>query len=284
MERIGSGFPVRQATRVINEFQLRAGSASFVAAGRDFHRSAVLMLMLRAALKGDGRRFSLQAVAASLHRPRETVRRAGRALMVAGFCEIDRSSVHLVPAFETLPAVVRLSDDLDRIFRALVAGFEASGIALPADVAMHSARERVAAALDIYLSVFELSEVQPAQLMMLYLVGAVTVLNAARLTHDPDLSRRYEGAGDVPPDDLRRPASLRDVEALDGFPYSTLWRHAVLAEMLGILEKTPEGYLLARKYLTYSGLSRDPLEKVRYVRRVFHDLAAGRYAEGAADA
>ncbi len=36
--------------------------------------------------------------------------------------------------------------------------------------------------------------------------------------------------------------------------------------------------------LAIAGLPREPLEKVRYVRRVFHDLAAGRYASGAAGA
>lgn len=283
MERIGSAFPVRHATRVINAFQLRAQSAAFVAAGRDFHRSAVLMLMLRAALKGDSRKFSLQAMSASLHRPRETVRRAGRALIAAGFCEADGNSFYLVPGFDTLPAITRLSDTLAAIFDALIAGFEVSGIHPPAGSADRPPRERVAAALDIYLSVFELSEVQPAALMTLYLIGAVTVLNAARLTDDPVLGCRYGGADDVPPDELRCPATLREVEALDGFPYSTLWRHAVLAELIGVLEKTPDGYLLARKYLTYSALSREPLEKVRYSRRVFHDLAAGRYARTGAE-
>jgi hypothetical protein len=193
MERIGSAFPVRHATRVINAFQLRAQSAAFVAAGRDFHRSAVLMLMLRAALKGDSRKFSLQAMSASLHRPRETVRRAGRALIAAGFCEADGNSFYLVPGFDTLPAITRLSDTLAAIFDALIAGFEVSGIHPPAGSADRPPRERVAAALDIYLSVFELSEVQPAALMTLYLIGAVTVLNAARLTDDPVLGADMAG-------------------------------------------------------------------------------------------
>ncbi len=57
----------------------------------------------------------------------------------------------------------------------------------------------------------------------------------------------------------------------------------MLAELIGVLEKTPDGYLLARKYLTYSALSREPLEKVRYIRRVLHDLAAGRYARTGAE-
>lgn len=252
-----------------------------LAAGRHFDRAALLLVLLRNTLRPpqDGRP-SLSALAASLQRPRESIRRAGIALETQGLCVADKAGPHLPAGYATLPAMAALRDDILQLFDQMWQGFVDTGFHMPPLSPCVSADDRFAAALDVYLSVFELSEAPLATPMSLYVIGAISVLNAAGITHDPVLGPLYGYADTVPPAELRRPASLHVVADIDGFPYPTIWRQATAARLAGALRRVEDGYLIAKRYMDDPRTNHASLVKVLHIRRIMKDLAAGRYRSG----
>ncbi|KQM30172.1 hypothetical protein [Sphingomonas sp. Leaf10] len=278
MHRHSPELPVRQATRLINHFQLYAGSAALVATGRHFDRAALLLLLLRNTVRPSHEgRLNVSALAASLQRPRESIRRAGLALAGDGLCIANDAGLRLPEAFSTLPVFEVLRHTIVTLFDHMWQGFLDTGFELPPLPTDVNGDERLAAALDIYLSVFELSEAPLDTPMSLYVIGAISVLNAQALTHDPVLGPRYGFAHTVPPDELRRPATLQAVADIDDFPYPTIWRQATAARLVGALRRVPEGYLIAKRYMDDPRTNHASLVKVQYVRRILNDLAARRY-------
>lgn len=251
------------------------------AAGRHFDRAALLLVLLRNMLRPpqDGRP-SLSALAASLQRPRESIRRAGLTLETRGLCIHDAAGLRLPDGFATLPAITTLRDSILRLFDQMWEGFAQSGFDMPPLSPGVSIDDRFAAALDVYLSVFELSEAPLTTPMGGYVIGAIGVLNAAAITHDPVLGPLYGYANTVPPAELRRPASLHVVAGIDGFPYPTIWRHATAARLAGALHRVDDGYVIARRHMDDPHTNHSSLVRVLHIRRIMNDLAAGRYRSG----
>ncbi|KQM21449.1 hypothetical protein ASE73_15475 [Sphingomonas sp. Leaf24] len=275
---VGAPVPVRQATRLINHFQLHAGSAAMRAAGRHFDSGALLVLLLRNAVRSTpGGRCSISSLAASLRRPRESIRRASIALAGQGLCQADGDGLRLPDGFADLPAMIAMRDDVLALLRQMLDGFVHGGLTFPRAGVVPGDDALLAAALDVYLSVYELSEAPLVTPMGLYVVGAISVLNAAAITHDPELGHRYGFAHTIPPDDIRRPASLQAVAEIDGFPYPTIWRHATAARLAGALRRVPDGYLLGTRYMDDPHTNAASVVKVQHVRRILSDLMAGQY-------
>jgi len=262
---------------VVNAFQFAVGNEPLPIVGPNLERAVLLLALLRAALR-DGTVVapSFNGIALSLNRPRETVRRAGLGLVDLGLCVKSVRGIRLAPDFLDRPDMRLLRARVLRLFFVLLDRFEWSGFALPKDARAVSEDASVVAALDIYLSVFELTESRMSEPIVLHVLAAVTVGNAARIVDHPVLAMRYGYAETVPPDELRVPISLKSVVALSGLPYSTLWRHAVALEKAGLLRKTAGGYLLGDVFMNSAQTSARSVEKIKYVRRVLHDLASGR--------
>ena len=271
--------PFRQATRLVNEYQLRVASVVLALTGRELYQVSTLLLIHRATIRDPSDlRVSFHGLAASLRRPSETVRRAVHGLVAHGFCERAERGVRRRPSFLAMPAIIAAEHRFREALGDLIDGLQRAGFALPAGLHDAPPSARVTAALDVQLCAVEFAQPGLGRPLDLYLLGVVSVLNAAKLTHDPALSQRYGTDHPVAPDALRCPATIADIAALDGFPRTTIWHRARAAEAAGALRRAPGGgYLLAEKFLhkdpSTAALDRS---KIRYILRVFHDLAAGR--------
>lgn len=281
MNREDGRLPYRQAIRLVHEFQVAAGSVALVAVDRDLDRAVLLKMLHRQALRRpDDLTVSMNGMASSLQRPVETVRRSALELADAGLCERIARGVRRRPDFLAHPTIVASARELRMLFDYMLDGFELTGFTLPAGGRDAGEAATVAAALDIYLSVFELNELRFTAPMRLYLLGQIAVMNAAALTRDSVLGPAYGLDATVPPDALRRPAPLREIAARDGFPYTTIWRHAKAAAADGLIRRVRGGYLLSQVYMDNADTTKRRRERIRYVRRVLIDLAEGRYRPG----
>lgn len=248
------------------------------AAGRHFDSGALLVLLLRNALRStQGGRCSISSLAASLRRPRESIRRASIALAARGLCWSDDDGLRLPDGFDERPSMIAMRGDVLALLHEMLEGFVLGGLTFPRPGVNPDDNARLAAALDVYLSVYELSEAPLVTPMGLYLIGAISVLNAAAITHDPELGHRYGFAHTIPPDDIRRPASLHAVADIDGFPYQTIWRHATAARLAGALRRVPDDYLLGTRFMDDPRTNAASVVKVQHVRRILSDLTAGHH-------
>lgn len=264
--------PIRQATRLINELQRNAMTAGLVLSDRKPERAVLFLALFRHALHYGSPMFSRSALATSLGHSPETVRRQVGRLCTLGYCRQVGRNMHLVDDFLDKPEIVAAADGLATSFLRMADGLRTAGFDVPATIAALPTPQLVRAALDIYLSVHELAEERPTNLMDLYVLGAVTVANAARITHDPTLSLRYGYADTVPPDDLRAPISIRAIAAIDGMPYANIWRHTVAVEAAGLVRKVDKGYFLAVALINSPWVSERSRIKVGYVLRVIGDM------------
>lgn len=277
MNRDDDTLPYRQATRVVNAFQFEVGQLPLSHTGLNLDRSILLLAFLRMALRHPGTtKVSLNGLATSLHRPAETMRRAAWGLAERGFCFPAPRGIRLADDFLTQVPVQALTQQVVAAFDRMLDRLEGDGFTLPPRV--RDAGSRAEAAIDIYLSAFELTESRLNEPMTLYILAAVTVGNASIVGGNPVLAEQYGYRHTVPPDALRRPVSLREIAGLDGFAYSTLWRTAVALEKQGLIRRTRSGYLLGDIFMDDPVTSDRSVEKIKYVRRILQDLStrAGR--------
>jgi len=271
-------FPYRHATRLVNPFQFHVGGAFLNALDHDLAAELLLEMIYRQALRAPGeQRISVNAIAASLKQSTETMRRAARLLVDKSACRSLVRGIELAPDFFDLPWVRRLGDEVDDAFGELLDGYRRCGFPLPDKIVDQPRDARIEAALDIQLSAIELGETRDSRPASLRIVGTVAVLNAVRLAADTELGLRYGFDDTVPPDDLRLPASVRQVADVTGLPTTTVWRHLSAAEKRGSVRRVDGGYLLGDRYMCDPVTSRRSREKIHYVHRVFQDLADGRY-------
>ena len=276
MHRDDAIFPFRQATRLINEYQRGIDDIFLDVVEGDHARMVVLLMLYRAALRGDQCRISMNAIATSLSASPETIRRQVHALAQDAFCVARPRRMDLADDFLVRADLMACGDRLLLWFERLLAGFERSGFRLPAGARDQRRAMTLAAALDIFLAVFELNEGVHGSWAQLRVVGAITVHNASGITHDPALAERYGYTHTRPPPDLRRPLAIATIAAQGGLSYTTVWRHIDLLRRAGVIEERDGGYLLTEAFLFSPAIEERSRTKVHYVRRVLAGLASGR--------
>lgn len=79
---------------------------------------------------------------------------------------------------------------------------------------------------------------------------AVVQANVAPIMADPALQRRYAGASDTPPDELRRPISINAVAASLRLPFETVRRRVQQMASRGVCEITPRGLVTPQRVLS----------------------------------
>lgn len=273
-----TGFPFRHATRLLNAYQLAVGSLGLTAFDRHLEAAVLFFMIHRAALRApDDPRISINAIATSVQQSPETMRRAARVLVEAGLCRAVARGVERAPGFADHALVRRIEDGVVVAFDGLLSGYDRSGLSLPPGMGDRPRGEVLTAALDAYLSVLELAESRTTKPILLHIIGAVTVLNAALLTQDVELGLLYGHDDTVPPHVLRIPVTARQVADETGLAATTVWRHLAAAEKAGVLTRGDHGYLLAEAFMDNPVISARSRQKIGYLHRVFHDLATGRY-------
>lgn len=202
----------------------------------DLVRGVVQIAIAQATRPSDGadpdrpgvstRAVSVRAIGQSLGLPYETTRRKVVELEEAGLCRrVSASGVAAIPP----PRDQAFHDACDaswRSLRAAIVGLTATGFdyrmlegisaqagpprGLPLPEAVASLSQA------FLLRVLESAATPHGSITDAAIITAMLIANADGLARDPELARKYAGAGAPPPDSLRRPATIAEIaERLD---------------------------------------------------------------------
>jgi hypothetical protein len=224
-----------------------------VLAGRhegDFVRAIAWLAMLQVG-EGDGRPISIRALSRSLSLPFETTRRKVRELEAAGYCRMVEghrpaatrpdADAARAEAVRCLQGYRRLTATLGR----LGLGPEVFlGAPPPAPAVDQVAAEQAAHRLiqGFLLRVLDAGSGPHGSMVNALIFVALMSANAALITNDPLLARRYAGADTPPPDSLRPPAKPRQIADRLNIPYEIVRRRLVEFVERGWVDKVPGGY------------------------------------------
>ncbi|MFC3078987.1 hypothetical protein ACFODL_12885 [Phenylobacterium terrae] len=263
---------LRLAMRASNQFLLDA--VVYASAGRDFTDNLILLAIIQANVApitadpelqrryatADApppdelrRPISINAVAASLQLPFETVRRRVVHMAEKGLCEITHRGL-VVPESQVVPAAhVAILETNYRAVRGLYLRLRTAGCLPPPANSPPAPAAPPLRAVARLSSDFVLRLVDPMIRTAGSLVGGLTLLavfdlNTRRI---PDEERGDERAGPdgFVPDALRRPASVREVAERLALPYEQTRRRLAAFAAEGRCTRAGEGYVLSAQNL-----------------------------------
>lgn len=255
----------RIATRIIMEMQVGGAAAIMRVFEGNFDRAVIFFALLRegsafrehangtAISTGRSRPgASVNALAASLDRPFETVRRHVNALIAAGLCRRDGAFVAVEAGTMADPAIDATLADLHDLMIRLIEDMVDFDLPLPAprrDVP-YDRHITIAAAIDLLLVAIEFHAGQHGDWLQVLLYGTIMVANARPITYDVEHAHRYSESDTVPPDALRRPIGTAAVARTLGLPYSTAGRHILHMLADGRLQRRPGGLIVSAAWMS----------------------------------
>lgn len=221
--------------------------------------------------------ISINAVAMSLNRPFETVRRHVHALISDGICQrvehgvSVRSEILALPAFATLlrllhDQMVSVIEDLSRM-----------GVPMPPNHVdrFYDPNATIAAAIDLVLAPFDYIRDLHTSWLELVIVHTVATASARKITLDPELSRRYGEADTAPPEDLREPIAITTLARTLRMSYSTVRREVESAIVAGKLMRSGHGVLATDAYLRSDVIVRAGERATAHCTQVLRRLGPG---------
>ncbi|WP_304218760.1 hypothetical protein [Phenylobacterium aquaticum] len=260
----------RQLSRLGSRFLLQVARIVAVSVDRELVTALVAMAVARAnlravyadpdlALRYAGvsdippdsvrRPVSVYAVAKTLRLPYETTRRHVRKLEAVGVCVAVEGGVIVPAALAEGPELLSALEAGWAAVNALVADAQAVGLSgradavvLSEDVVRYAQRLSLSFFLDGLDLMGRVLDMEPLSVLIMRYVGFA---NIEHLVADPVLGPRYAGVEEVPPDDLRRPVSVYAVGKALLIPYETVRRHATKLVKLDLMERRPDGGLVA---------------------------------------
>lgn len=241
-----------------------------------------LLAFARAGEAGAVRRpISVHALAASLSVSPETARRVVATLEAEGLCRRTPGGVIAAahPALPSLDATVAAAFDLAwRRMRDLGADpLEGCAPGGPAcGLAAEDRRAAVAlAVMDYLISVIGTTLAAWGEdLLLTWVFFAAMAVNAEAITTDRELAWRYAYADTAPPDDLRRPATVRAIAERLGLGHEIVRRTTLRAIPAGMLERRRGGYLAPVRAMQEAGMLGRGLDLYRRFGRLNALLAA----------
>ncbi len=280
----------RLTGRLIAELGTTMVAAGIRALDGDLDRAIIFMVVARASemlsphgaghAGGEGRgakAISINALAASLGRPFETMRRHIHALCAAGLCERG-------PAGVTVPDAVHGRPEIAALFRCnhdalvrMVEDLRSFGVALPETRAhvSYDWHTGLAAAHDVLLTGIEFHAHRFPSWIDLVLANAILCANADPLVQNRDLALAYAEFGAPPPDGLSQPVSTGSVARALGLPPSTAHRRVAAMIESGILVRRARGVVLAESLLSDPDWIEESRTSMLHVRQILIRLAAG---------
>lgn len=283
----------RIATRVIMEMQVDGVATLTRAFNGNFDRALIFFALLRESreirrcatgtVMAEGSRcpgMSVNALAASLARPFETIRRHVNTLIEAGLCIRHGQHVSVAPdatkRHEIAVAVRRLHDIMVR----LVEDMASFDLPLPATRAhgAHDAQATIAAAIDMLLTAIEFHGPQHPDWIEVITYGAVMAANARPYSYDPVLANIYSESDTVPPEGLRLPIATAALARALHLPYSTIGRHIVQMIADGRLVRRDGGVMIATNWMQTPSQIAGARIMAERTAQIFARLAAGGFA------
>lgn len=254
----------RMTARLIAEMQLSCAAECLKLFDGKFDPAIVFLVVLRAdawlqtrstgvavqatALPGG---ISVNAIAQSLNRPFESVRRHVNALIAGGFCLRSRHGIIVDPAALQRPGVIELLDALHDVMVRLIEHLTSFGVALPANRqnGCYDKGATIAVAIDIFVSFFEFLG-SGLSWSRAVIVGAVAAANVREVTFNPTLAFRYGEEASPVPEMLRIPVSAAAICRGLGLAPSSVHRHVTLARARGVLTVRDGKLMTSTDYLT----------------------------------
>jgi hypothetical protein len=283
----------RVATRLITEMQVDGAATLMGAFGGNFDRAIIFFALLRESSEIRGcatgtvraecserRGVSVNALAASLARPFETVRRHVNALIEAGLCLRDgpqvRAAADAAQRDGIAPVVRRLHDIMVRLVEDM-ASFDLP-LPPPRARAGHDPQATIAGAIDMLLTAVEFHGPQHPEWLEVIIYGTVMVANARPYSYDPVLANIYGESDTVPPESLRLPVAAAALARALHLPYSTVGRHIVRMVADGRLVRRDGGVMIATEWMQTTSQIAGARIVAERAAQIFARLAASGFA------
>jgi DNA-binding Lrp family transcriptional regulator len=248
----------------------------------ELDRAILFMAIARAsgtlsAHAGRVQAISVNALAASLSRPFETVRRHVNALLELELCVRTQAGV-------MCPAHVYEQPEIAGLFRVhhdtlvrLVEDMAAFGIPLPETRPQvdYDWRTGLAAAHDVLLTGIEFYADSYESWLDMVLVMVVMCANARPFTYDRQVSLSYSDFTRLPPESIRAPVPASALARALGLPPSTIQRRVNEMIARGQLLRKSGGLMVAERALNGPGAVEKSRISTDHTRQIFTRLAAG---------
>lgn len=280
----------RLMVRLIAEMQNTMIAAGIRALDGDLDRAIIFMVVARASEMlsphgagharrqgGSAKAISINALAASLGRPFETMRRHIHALCAMGLCERGPAGVSVPEAVHARPEIAALFRCSHDALVRMVDDFAAFGLALP-ETRHHLSYDwymGLAAAHDVLLTGIEFHAHRFHSWTDMVLLNAVLCANARPVLENRELALAYGELGTVPPESLWQPVSTGAIARALSLPPSTAHRRVGVMVESGLLHRRARGVLLAADKLTDPAWAADGHTSMLHTRQILIRLAAG---------
>ena len=282
MQRPDADLPYNVITRWLTRFQNDCGCEVARAFPKEHFLGAFFVLVfrdeaMRRRAATDRRAISIGALARSLGRPFETVRRQVARLRAMGLLTVEADGVRIADGAAAEPRVAALLDAFVRHFRTMLAGLRASDVPLPGDLdpAAVARGPALDCALDIYLYAIEAHGPLHRGWMELLIIGRTLIMNNAGIRDSPSLSRAFAAADAIAPANLRRPVTPAEVAREMGLPRQTVGRHLKAAVANARVEEVGDGYVVSVAWLSHPQQIANARQMVHHLRRALVALAKG---------
>lgn len=249
--------PYRYITRCLVEFQLDNLRLALAIFPGELQRAIIFVLVARMSctdwVTEDGimrplqhSPFSVNALASSLSRPFETIRRHILAMIDAGVCAKTKDGIILAPSAEREKEIAQHFAGQAQVLKRLARKIADHDVPIPRPdhPSDNQLRLLVTAALDLGLIALENNEHQSWYELIIH--GALIHESGIDFVTNDQLAREY--ANTIIPDDLWRPVKIRAISAKYGMPYPTMRRHFLTMQAEGFLHKRGSGYVLSTKW------------------------------------
>lgn len=274
--------PIRLMTRLLAEMQTSIVGAGIKAFDGDLDRFVIFTVVARQSLApvaGEGPTgtpISMHALANSLSRPYETVRRHVHALIDMGICERQPSGVISPARSQTGPVMLGLVATSHDSFVRLVDDLATLGVALPRPRAgvQYDPSVGVRKAADLMLAVTDTNRAVHADWAELVVYSTILCANVRGFAHDPVLALLYADQSVRMPPELWRPVRPSVVARAIGLSESTVRRRiaALLAD--GRIEERRGGVAVSEAWLNQPDSVATSTASYHNIRRIL-ERAAG---------
>lgn len=276
--------------RLLAEMQASCVAMGLQAFGGELDRTVLFMAIARASgtlsplsdghASPGGERpqaISVNALASSLSRPFETIRRHVNALLDQGLCVRTATGV-------MSPAHVYERPEIAGLFRLhhdalvrLVEDMVAFGIPLPETrpQVAYDWQTGLAAAHDVLLTGIEFHAEAYESWLDMVLLTVVMCANARPFTYDRDVSLSYADFNRLPPESMRAPVPASAIARALGLPASTIQRRVNEMIRRGQLVRKSGGLMASENALNGQSAVEKSRTSTDHTRQIFTRLAAG---------
>jgi hypothetical protein len=272
--------PQRLVTRMVLEFLIRVMAASARAHGGDFKATVVFMAIQHANIEymeSDPdlsalyfgsyppdtlrRPISVHALSQSLSLPPETCRRYVQRLIKQGYCRrVEDRGVIVPSAVMAQEPFATWIEATDEAFAIMLADFDAIGFDVLGASGSRAPNSGASPCSPLVSSGHALSAIMTGYLMRVILDGVgihekdfirglifitVMAMNVEDdITRNRDNAWRFADAQSAPPDDMRRPVTVKAVSARLGLAYETTRQHLIRQLEVGQVVRVGGGFII----------------------------------------